>query len=268
MGEPVDSVLAGSVERASDILKGNINFLKEDIKALTKFQDEVEKIDLGSDGSSGRVLLSDSRQDSDTEEVMNLFDDLFYSRQESSDIVEDNADKYDLDEPAAHFLQELFNIANISRSEAVSKIRYLDSENPMGGPHVQETVSLAEYLKANRKQVVEGIEKAEDSLSNYQEDLSALEDHVLHLNEEYTLPMDVDDAETVVRYLDIVEERLDQLENRREHELRRMPDLISEYTVKTVNTYFEDEEFDDPVLYEIDEIRENIYEARENIKLN
>ncbi|QGA80389.1 hypothetical protein [Candidatus Nanohalobium constans] len=162
MGESVDSVLTGSVERASGILEGNLGFLEDDIDALT--------------GIEG-------------------------------------------------------------------------------------------YIKANKREVSEEIEITRNSLLNYQDDLTTLEDHVIHVNEEYTLPMDVDDAETVVKYLDIVEERLDQLENRRKHELRRMPDIISDHTVETINNYFEDEEFDDPVLYDIDEMRENIYEARENIQV-
>jgi hypothetical protein len=267
MGESVDSVLAGSVGRASNIVQENNSFLEEDVEALTEFQDSVQEIDLGSNGGSGNVMLNGSRPVSDTEKVIDLYDELLFSRQSTQETVEDNAENFDLSMPAAHFLQEVFNTAKFNRKDAVSNIRYLDSRNGMTPQHVKEVVSMTEIVKGYRKKVMEDLEVYDASLENYGRELDSLEEKILELNEDYTLPMDIEEAVNVVEQLENVEERLDQLEDRRRHEMRRMPEITSEYAVLTVNTYLEDEEFDDPVIYDIEELRENIYEAKENIQI-
>jgi hypothetical protein len=144
-------------------------------------------------------------------------------------------------------------------------VKFLDSSNPMSEMHVAEMAKLAQYPQALREGVIEDTEVEKTSLEKYSREISELEDTVVELNGEYTLPMDVDDALYVMEELEEVRERVQQLKNRREHEIQRRPDILDGYFEENLEKFYQDEEYDQPVLKDLQALEEAVDEAYDNV---
>ncbi|MFB6241191.1 MAG: hypothetical protein ABEJ36_00110 [Candidatus Nanosalina sp.] len=206
-----------------------------------------------------------SETKSDTERVMELYRENFFSRHETPEQVPKYAKKFDLSMEAADFLDELQGVANLNKQDTLQKINFLDGKNSMNKAYIEEVVSLAEYPKALRREVMEDMQVEKESLEKYGRDIQELEDRLLEINKEYTLPMDVDDAVHVVEELEGIEDRVEQLKKRRMHEIRRRPDILDPYFEKNLEKFYDEEDFGQPVLYDLEQLGEAVEEAYDNL---
>jgi len=270
MGRPVESVVDGSVVRAVDVVDQNSVELQEDIENLTRFQDAVEDIDLngsrtGVSGGAGSVRVMNSDVKADTDKVLDLYRKHFFPGDDYPDEIDLYAEKFGISVAAADFFDEISRPKNINDKDALEKVKYLDGSNAMAPDHIEEFVGLAEYPKALRKSIDEDADVERTSLEHYRREIDSIEQDLLELNREYTLPMGIDSAIDVVDELEELEDRVDGLRERREHELRRRPDILDEYFEKNLEMFYEDEEFDNPVLSDLDSLEGSINEAYDNI---
>lgn len=266
MGSPVEHLSTGSTERAVEIIYQNEKELDKDIEYLGNFQDAVEDIELSNRyGRREKTGMLQSNGKSDTEKVLELYRKHFFDEDDYPEIVDAYAEKLDISVTAADFFDEITKITNLNNSDTLSKLKYLDNSNPMNEQYVKEVVSLAEYPRALRRMVKEDMKIEADSLETYSREINDLEEELLELNRENPLPMGIDTAVDVVENLESLESRVEQLEKRRIHELRRRPEIVDGGIEKNLEKYYEDEDFGNPVLQDLIEIKESINEAYDGI---
>lgn len=267
MGRPVEKVVDGSVERALDVIDESVQELEEDIENLTEFQDAVEDMDISGvqPPSSSDLAIQQSQAKSDSEKVIELYREHFFPEDEYPEEVDKYAEKFGISTVAADFFDEVTRAANINKKDALAKISFLDEGNSMTHQHLQEVVSLTEYPKALRRSVNEDVEVEKESLNHYRNEVQEIEDRLLELNRRYTLPMDVNNAVEVVENLEQLEDRVQNVKNRREHELRRRPDILDGYFERNLEKFYDDEEFGAPVLRDLDQLQEGINKAYDNL---
>ena len=264
MSEPVENITRSTAWRAVDVLEENTEILKNDIENITEFQDAVEDFEPSGNGSAGKPLALRS-ESADTDQVMELYTEKFFERHETPDQVPVYAEKFDLSLEAADFFDELQGVANLNQGDALQKIKFLDGSNSMNRAYIDEVVSLAEYPKALRREVIEDVAVEKESIQKYGREVQQLEGRLVKLNREYTLPMDTEDAVHVVEELEDIEDTVEQLKNRREHELRRRPDILDPYFEKNLEKFYDDEDYDHPVLHDLEQLDEAVDEAYNNI---
>lgn len=270
MGSPVESVVDGSAERAVGVVDESSKDLAEDVKNLGIFQDAVEDLDLnggrsGVSQGAGSVRVMNSGVKADTDKVLDLYREHFFSGENYPDEVDRYAEKFDISLAAADFFDEISRPANMNDKDALEKAMYLDGGNSMSQSHVEEVVSLAEYPRALRRSINEDVEVERTSLEHYRRNVESIEQDLLELNREYTLPMSIDSAIDVVDELEQLEDRVDNLRSRREHELRRRPDILDEYFERNLEEFYHGEEFENPVLDDLEGLQNSIDEAYDNI---
>lgn len=265
MSEPVENITGNTAWRAVDVLEENTEILKNDIENITEFQDSVEDFEPSGNSSAGTPLALRSESDADTDQVMELYREKFFTRHETPDQVPVYAEKFDLSLEAADFFDELQGVANLNKEDALQKIKFLDGSNPMNKTYIDEVVSLAEYPKALRREVIEDVDVEKESIQKYGREVQQLEDRLIKLNREYTLPMETTDAVHVVEELEDIEDTVEQLKDRRKHELRRRPDILDPYFEKNLEKFYDGEDYDLPVLHDLEQLDEAVEEAYNNI---
>ncbi len=265
MSEPVQEVTGNITRGAVDVLEDSARNLEDDKQNLTAFQDAVEDFEPSGRGSQGQPLALRSENKADSEQVMELYRDHFFSTHDTPEQVPKYAEKFDLSMEAADFFDELQGVANLNQQDALQMIKFLDGSNPMNTDYMEEVVSLAEHPKALRREVMEDIEVEKESLQKYGREIQQIEDRLLELNQEYTLPMGTDDAVHVVNELEDIDERVEQLKNRRLHEIRRREDILNPYFEKNLEKFYDEEDFSEPVLYDLEGLDEAVDEAYSNV---
>lgn len=267
MGRPAEKVVDGSVERALEVIDESTKELQKDIEDLTDFQDAVGELDVTGARSSGPagVQLHNSQAKNDTDKVIELYEEHFFSEEEYPEEVDRYAEKFNISTVAADFFDEVTRALNVDGEDALARITYLDRGNPMAQQHVQEVVSLAEFPKALRRSVKDDVGVEADSLNHYRNKIRDIEEDLLELNREYTLPMDIDEAREVVESLEQLEERVQSVKDQREHELRRRPDILDNYFERNLEKFYEDENFENPVVRDLNRLQKGIDEAYDNI---
>ena len=267
MGEPVESVVDDTVGSALKVLKNSIRELDEDIGNLTDFQDRLEQF-TPSGPQNQKMMFKADESKSDTERVLEIYVDTFFSEQDTPENIRKYSKKYDISVEAADFMDELLGVKDFSRKDILDKIRFLDGSNPMNQIQVNDVEGMAEYPKALRKSVIEDTGVEQTSLKDYQRRIANIEDDLLELNEEYQLPMDLDDALYVVERFDELKEDIEQLKSRREHELRRRTDVLDDYFEDNLNIFYDDEDFKNPILEDLDSLESAVEEAYQNIEIS
>lgn len=268
MSEPREEIIPDATQTATDIINEKISLLEEDIDILGNFQEEVEALEIDTNNQTlQHGVKVRSNQKSDTEKVIDLYKEHFFDEEEVHEEVETLSRKFDLSMPAADFLAEMTSVANINDRDALQKIQYLDSSNSLNPAYKSEVVGMSEYPRALRREVIADTEAERNGLRNYREDTMEIVDSLDSLNRAYTNPMDVDDAIEVLEELENFEDRVDQLKDRREHELRRRPEIFDGYMESNLEEFYDSEEFDDPVLYDLKQLEDAIGEAYDNIMI-
>lgn len=266
MGEPVEQIIPDSSSKAAKVVKNSVRDIEKDIEDLEELLDSLSGLKLSS--NSQNQVLSPAAQTggkSDTEKVLDLYREHFLPDDGHDEEVEEYEAKYNLSPAAADFMCEIERIKDLKKKEAVAKARYLDGSNSMNIGHVNEFANMISILKGGRDKVIDDLEVERTSLEKYSHEISALENEVLELNEKYPLPMDVDNANQVIDRLEEIGERVEQLEKRRRHELRRRPEIQSDYIGKNLKEFYSEEEFEQPVLYDLEQLGDAVEEAYENI---
>lgn len=267
MGEPVESVVDDTVGNALKVLRDSVRELDKDIENLTDFQDRLEEF-TPKGPQKQKMMFKADKSKSDTERVLELYVDTFFSEQDTPEDVRKYSKKYDISVEAADFMDELLGVKDFSRKDIVDKIRFLDGSNPMNQIQVNDVEGMAEYPKALRRRVIEDTGVEQTSLKDYQRRIDDIEEDLLDLNEEYQIPMDLDDALYVVDKFEEIKEDIEQLKSRREHELRRRTDILDEYFENNLEIFYNDEDIENPVLEDLESLESAVEQAYDNIKLN
>jgi DNA repair exonuclease SbcCD ATPase subunit len=266
MGEPRKEITQEASRNAARVLQKSIRELEDDIDNLEDFEEEVADLQPSTQPQqSGMSHFTRTKKNSDTDTVLELYREHFFPEDDYPDQVEVYAEKFDLSIPAADFLDEMMGVANLSDKEALKKVKFLDGSNRMSEMHIAETEQLAKYPQELRGAVIEDTEVEKNSLEKYSREISELEDTVVELNREYSLPMDVDEAQYVMEELEEVRDRVQQLKKRRKHEIRRRPDILDGYFEENLEKFYQEEEYEEPVLEDLQAIEQDVDEAFDNI---
>ena len=266
MGEPVESVVDDAVGNALKVLNDSIRELDEDVNNLTDFQDRLREFTPRGPQKQQMMFKADKSK-TDTERVLDIYVDTFFSEQDTPENVLKYSKKYDISLEAADFMDELLGVKDLSRKDILDKIRFLDGSNPMNQMQVNDVEGMAEYPKALRKRVIEDTGVEQTSLRDYRRRIENLEDNLLELNDEYQIPMDLDDAVHVVERFDELKQDIKQLKNRREHELNRRTDILDEYFENNLDIFYDDEDFENPVLDDLENLESAVEEAYSNLAI-
>lgn len=266
MGEPVESVVDDAVGNALKVLNDSVRELDEDVNNLTDFQDRLREFTPRGPQKQQMMFKADKSK-TDTERVLDIYVDTFFSEQDTPENVLKYSKKYDISLEAADFMDELLGVKDLSRKDILDKIRFLDGSNPMNQMQVNDVEGMAEYPKALRKRVIEDTGVEQTSLRDYRRRIENLEDNLLELNKEYQIPMDLDDAVHVVERFDELKQDIKQLKNRREHELNRRTDILDEYFENNLDIFYDDEDFENPVLDDLENLESALEEAYSNLAI-
>ena len=129
----------------------------------------------------------------------------------------------------------------------------------------QQFGKAIEYPARLREKIIEDAEVELDSLDNYRQQIGEVKEKLYAVNRENPLPVGLDDASDVVDELESMTSRVQQLKDRRVHELGRREELQQGYFESQESGVYEDEEFGRPVLQELDKLDEALDEAYDNL---
>lgn len=260
MGEPLE-LDENSIREAFKIFDSTISELEKDRDMFQDFVDEASEVSVSSVNSNG--LNGNGFDSGGSKEVIDMYEEMFYSRQTSKDRVKTFAEKLGLSLPAADLFDELSNVPDISDDHAYGIVNQLDSGN------VNEIVmgsfrNVAEYPAVLRERIIEDAEIEKESLWKYFKDTKQLYEQIDDLNREKTLPMSIDDAVEVVEALEQIEERAEQLKARRVHEIDRRDEYMNGLLETQEEAFYEESDMARPVLEELSRIEvyvDEMYDA-------
>lgn len=264
MSEPVN-IEERKVEEAFHVLKETAREFEKDIDDFEDFVETVFDTDFQSSPRTNNGLMN-LQNGNNGDSVIDIYEEKFYVRQTATDRVEAFAENLDLSMPAADLFDELANSPRVDKDAAYNVVASFERNN-VNQIVLQNFEDMADAPVKLREKVGEDLETEKESLWHYHKEISSLYDKVDSLNRENTLPMDFDTALDVVNEFEEIEERAEQLKNRRIHELRRRDEYMKGDMDTHEERFYEDEDFQRPVLEELDRINEYIEEATENIVL-
>ena len=263
MSEPVN-LEDENVEAAFQVLKKTGREFEKDIDDFEEFVDAVFEKDYSSGINQQNNGFMGSKNSEDS--VIDLYEEIFYVRQTATDRVEAFAEKLDLSMPAADLFDELANSPGVDEDKAYNVVDRFERNN-VNQIVLQTFDQMSDSPVKLREKVGEDLETEKESLWHYHKEISSLYDKVDSLNRENTLPMDFDTALDVVNEFEEIEDRAEQLKNRRIHELMRRDEYMKRDMSAHEDRFYKEEDFERPVLEELDRINEYIEEATENIVL-
>ena len=249
-------------EEAFETVDETIRQLEDDIDSFHEFQEEALAQPVSQMG--GQALMNGSSGDSN---IIELYDEMFFSEDEMKDRVRAFSENYSLSLPAADLFDEFANVPDIGDKQALQFVKHLDNGN-FNQVVKQRFEKISEYPAKLREKIIEDAEIERNSLNNYRHHIGEVKEKLYTLNEENPLPVGLNDAVDVVEELEGLESRVGQLKDRRQHELKRRENLQEGYFDSQEAAVYEDEEFGRPVLQELDELDEALDEAYENLAVD
>ncbi|WP_414838349.1 hypothetical protein ACK3SF_03005 [Candidatus Nanosalina sp. VS9-1] len=246
-------------EKAFETVEEAIRDLEDDIDSLQDFREKVLSQPVQNGG--GRQMLSSKAGN----KVIDIYSEEFFNRENSKDRISIFASEYDLSLPAADLFDELANVPDIDDGSALQFIKHLDNGAQFNEVVKGQFEKLSKYPAKLREHIVQDAKVERDSLRNYMHDIKEVKDTLYELNEENPLPVDLDDAVDLVGELEGLQSRVQQLKNRRLHELRRRDDIQQGYFDSQEAAVYEDEEFGRPVLQELQYVDDALEEAYDNL---
>jgi|GEM_PF-1853233 len=253
------------VEEAFHVLKETAREFEKDIDDFEDFVDAVFDKDFQSIPQQNNGVMN-VKNGNNGDSVIDLYEEMFYANNTATDRVETFAENLDLSMPAADLFDELANSPNVDEDAAYNVVASFERNN-VNQIVLQKFDDMADTPVELREKVGEDLETEKESLWHYHKEISSLYDKVDSLNRENTLPMDFDTALDVVNEFEEIEDRAEQLKNRRIHELMRRDEYMKRDMSAHEDRFYKEEDFERPVLEELDRINEYIEEATENIVL-
>lgn len=257
----------GKVKDAISTLESQTKLIEEDIEKIIEFKNAVEEMNLQGpekNNGFGNLVSKTQSKNRDTDKVLELYSNLLMD-DESIPETEKISESFNLSYEAADFFRILKNIANYDNESVLQTAHFLDSSNSMSEQHRQLVSQYSTDLASMRENVLDDVPIEQDSLSKYQEDLDEIKDALNDLNTSYKLPVGLDSGIEIVDTFEDIYDRIDQLRNRREHEIRRRPEFADQYLEQNLSILYEEESFDKPVLEELDRLENLVDDAYDNL---
>lgn len=262
MSEP-ENFEENTVKEAFDVLEETGKELEKDINHFQDFIDAVFEKDFSSNHLKNNLATNGNKKES----IIDIYREKFYANDTSTPRVDKFADELDLSHAAADLFDELANTGAVDNELAYTIVNNFDSNN-VNQIVLQNFEGVAEYPMILREKVDADLEIERESLWHYFKEIENLYNTIDNLNRENTLPMSLDEGLNVVDELEELEERTQQLRARRINEISRRDEYMEGPMDRHEEKFYEDTDFQRPVLEELARINEYVEEARENIVID
>ena len=253
-----------NIETAFQVLDKTSKEFEQDIEDFEEFVDHVLNKDF-SQGLKNSNGLMNSKENG--ESVIDMYEEMFYANNGSAERVEAFAKNLGFSLPAADLFDEFANPGRRDKNQVYALVSNLE-ENNVNSLVLNNFREMAKDPVELREKVGEDLEIEKKSLWKYHKEVSLLYNRIDDLNKTNTLPMNLDSALSTVEEFEQIEERVEQLRNRRNHELRRRDEYMNGDFSSHEERFYEENDFQRPVLEELERVDDYIREARENIVLD
>lgn len=254
----VGDLRPGLIEASLDQLDGLEGVMARDKEELDELISELSEMDL-----TFRNGLSNG--DADTEKFMQVYEDTFHDLDGRGDIRELDSN-LDLSTPAVEFFGELTSLASLGKDEAYRKAEFLDGKNNFTTNHYRELVTYLEAFKSVRDQLSDDLAGERESLNYYDSEISEIAESVVEDVEENPLTgLGVADAAQVLEDLEEYRERIQQLRERRVHEVRRRKEIYDTLAEKNFVKTYSAAGSKTPVIDELDHLDDMVETAYSNV---
>ncbi|MFB6116352.1 MAG: hypothetical protein ABEK10_02460 [Candidatus Nanosalina sp.] len=248
----------GLIDSALNKLDGLDAVIDRDVGNLDEMLSRVSELDL-----AFRSGLSNGK--ADTEKVMEVYKETFHNLDGRRD-VQSLDESLSLSSPATEFMAELTNLQSVGRDKAYATASFLDGENNMTVNHYQEFVAYIKSFKEVREGLSEDLAGERESLTHYSEELDEIREDLVELVEDNPLPeTDVAEAAGVLEELEDYRKRMQQLRQRRVHEVKRRKEIYDELAENNFQNTYRSAGSKTPVIYEIDHLDDRVEDAYGNM---
>jgi uncharacterized phage infection (PIP) family protein YhgE len=264
-----DCLIMSEVVGVGDLRSGLIEDSLEQLDSLDRTMDrDAEELDeLLSELSEMDLTFRNglSNGEADTEKVMKVYEETFHDMDGREDIQELNS-SLDLSAPTAEFYGELTNLASIGKEQAYRKASFLDGKNNLNSTHYKELVTYLKSFRSVRDQLSDDVAGERESLNYYDSEISEIAESVVEEVEDNPLSeLGVADAAQVLEDLEEYRERIQQLRDRRVHEVKRRKEIYDTLAEQNFVKTYSAAGSKTPVIDELDHLDEMVETAYSNV---